>query len=127
MGNQREPTTPEQQFGLRLRLLREQRGWSQQFLADQVATWTGSPHHFTAVSKTEAGIRTVRLNEAVTIAAVFGTTVDAMVSADVDPVAAALQRVEDNITETRQQLAELGELRDRLVNRLTERGDEHHG
>jgi len=66
--------TPEEAAGRQVRLLRNGRGWNQQEIADRMQLYG---HHWvqTTVSKTEDAQRPLRLNEAVSLAAVFQITV----------------------------------------------------
>lgn len=66
-------------FGKRLRVLREQWGYSQEELA-RVMQDAGFKWQQTTTAKTEAGKRPVRLNEAHVLAAHFGVTLDDMLS-----------------------------------------------
>jgi transcriptional regulator with XRE-family HTH domain len=66
--------TPEEAAGRQIRLLRDGRDWNQQELADRMRLY-GHSWVQTTVSKTEDGARPLRLNEAVSLAAVFGIPV----------------------------------------------------
>lgn len=74
-----DPDGAEKVFGKRLRVLREQWGYSQEELA-RVMQDAGFKWQQTTTAKTEAGKRPVRLNEAHVLAAHFGVTLDDMLS-----------------------------------------------
>jgi transcriptional regulator with XRE-family HTH domain len=65
-------------FAKRIRTEREQRGWTQEQLAEQMSSKNGPPMHWTIVAKIESGTRAVRINEAAVFADVFDTSVDAL-------------------------------------------------
>jgi transcriptional regulator with XRE-family HTH domain len=73
------PDGAEKVFGTRLRVLREQWGYSQEELA-RVMQKAGFKWQQTTAAKTEAGKRPVRLNEAHVLAAHFGITINDMLS-----------------------------------------------
>jgi transcriptional regulator with XRE-family HTH domain len=73
------PDGAEKVFGARLRVLREQWGYSQEELA-RVMQNAGFKWQQTTTAKTEAGKRPVRLNEAHVLAAHFGVTINDMLS-----------------------------------------------
>jgi transcriptional regulator with XRE-family HTH domain len=68
--------TADRLFGERLRALREERGMSQQTLVALLVDLGISSWHQTTVGKVEVGTRSVRLAEAIAVAAVFDMTVD---------------------------------------------------
>ncbi|WP_172651135.1 helix-turn-helix domain-containing protein [Rhodococcus opacus] len=80
MGKQRARTVLETRFGNRVRTERESRGWSQKELADRMNDRQPEDAvtraHVTTIAKIEAGDRTVRLDEAVTLATVFEVSLD---------------------------------------------------
>jgi transcriptional regulator with XRE-family HTH domain len=124
MGRQRTRTDLETKFGKRVRTERENREWSQKELADQMNRMqdpvAGTRTHVTTVAKIEAGDRTVRLDEAVTLAKVFEVSLDWMLGTeqehdlayaldrltaaaqrsgvDAEKIAAALQTAEQDVT-----------------------------
>lgn len=61
----------ETHFGIRLRELRQRRGWTQQEVVQRLADH-GLVLHQTAIARIETAARPVRLNEALTLAAVLG-------------------------------------------------------
>ncbi|MFG2671171.1 helix-turn-helix transcriptional regulator [Streptomyces sp. NPDC048445] len=73
------PDGAEKLFGARLRVLREQWGYSQEELS-RVMQKAGFKWQQTTTAKTEAGKRPVRLNEAHVLAAHFGVSIDDMLS-----------------------------------------------
>jgi transcriptional regulator with XRE-family HTH domain len=79
------------QFGRRLRVLREERGVSQQALAAALAPLGITTWHQTTVGKIEAGSRAVRLTEALAVAELFATTVDELLE-DPDSASARSHR-----------------------------------
>jgi transcriptional regulator with XRE-family HTH domain len=62
--------TPEEAAARQIRLLRTGRGWTQQEVADRMRLY-GHAWLQTTVSKTEDGTRPLRLNEIVSLTAVF--------------------------------------------------------
>ncbi|MFC9768336.1 helix-turn-helix domain-containing protein [Rhodococcus jostii] len=74
--------TAESRFGLRVRLERESRKWSQAELAQRVSE-LGVMMHPTTITKIESRDgdrpRSIRLDEAHALAQVFGTSVDALI------------------------------------------------
>ena len=67
----------ERAIGVKIRQLREQRGWSQADLSDRLANY-GWQLHQTNISKLEAGRRPMRVAEAAALAAVFGLPIVAL-------------------------------------------------
>lgn len=67
----------ERVFAARVREERERRGWSQATLAGKLAE-AGLTLHSTAITRIESGERGVSLDDAATIAEVFGLSVSAM-------------------------------------------------
>ncbi|MFW6186523.1 MAG: helix-turn-helix domain-containing protein [Actinomycetota bacterium] len=67
-------------FGRNMRAHRERRGWSQSELARQMANAGWPKYSQVAVSRTEDGTRMVRLDEALALSRILGTTVDAMLA-----------------------------------------------
>jgi transcriptional regulator with XRE-family HTH domain len=68
----------DQRFGERVKDEREARGWSQADMAKMLFDKGIKPMHPTTVAKIEAGVRSVRINEAVGIADLFGVSVDSL-------------------------------------------------
>lgn len=77
MGNQ---SVLEEQFRKRLRELREERGWSQDQLANMLHDKGFDWLIKTTISKIEAGKRNVRIDEAVAIADLFQLPLDVLLS-----------------------------------------------
>ena len=67
----------DDQFGKRIKGLRERRRLSQTQMAAML-TRRKTPMHATTLAKIEAGTRSVRINEAVALAELFDVTVDAL-------------------------------------------------
>lgn len=68
----------DQRFGERVKDERETRAWSQADMAKMLVDKGIKPMHPTTVAKIEAGDRSVRINEAVGIADLFGVSVDSL-------------------------------------------------
>lgn len=75
--------TAEDVVGRRVKALRVARGWSQQELATRMRD-QGQPWRQTTVAKTEAADRPIRVNEAASLAAVFGITVGDLLTVPID-------------------------------------------
>ena len=103
--------TPEETAGRELRRLREARRWSQEETARRMGAY-GYDFHQTAIAKTEAGQRPLRLNEAAAFACLFGvaladllTAVPGMTDGELEGQAAArLARLEDQVARAREAL-----------------------
>lgn len=74
------PRTPEETFIERMRRFRTVRGWTQSFLADWVRV-EGIDLRDEVVTRIETGQRSVRLNEAVAIAAALRVPLADMLTA----------------------------------------------
>lgn len=102
---------PEEAAGRELRRLREARRWSQEQVARRMDAY-GYDFHQTAIAKTEAGQRPLRLNEAVAFACLFGVTlaglltdVPGMTARELEAQASArAARLEDQIARAREAL-----------------------
>lgn len=79
-----ENQTPEQQFGARVRELREQREMTQAGLA-QVLESRGIRLDPSAIARLEKGQRSIRLDEAVAIGTVLDMTVDELLRPALPP------------------------------------------
>lgn len=99
---------PERIFGRRMKEERERRGWKQADLADRL-TKAGVPVIASAISKSEAGHRLVRLSEAVAIAAALGLPLSALLT--------DTSGREDRIAELRAEAARLSEESDDALRR----------
>ncbi len=66
----------DQRFGQELKRRREERGWTQPQMADLLSERGIAPMHGTTIAKIEAGIRSVRINEAVGIANLLDVSLD---------------------------------------------------
>ncbi|WOX09164.1 helix-turn-helix transcriptional regulator [Streptomyces sp. N50] len=75
--------TAEDVVGRRVKALRLARGWSQQELATRMKD-QGQPWRQTTVAKTEAADRPIRVNEAASLAAVFGITISDLLTVPID-------------------------------------------
>jgi transcriptional regulator with XRE-family HTH domain len=68
----------DDRFGDRLKAERERRGWTQPELAMMLSDKGIEPMHATTIAKIEAARRSVRINEAVGIADLFGVSLDSL-------------------------------------------------
>ena len=68
----------DDRFGNRLKAERERRGWTQPELAQMLSNKGIEPMHATTIAKIEAVRRSVRINEAVGIADLFGVSLDSL-------------------------------------------------
>lgn len=93
--------TPEELAGHELRRLRTVRGWSQEEVARRMAEY-GYDWHQTTVGRTEAATRPLRLNEAVSLAALFGIPVTQMLA----PIMVDVPELDGEIQELRERWAE---------------------
>ncbi|MBA8920414.1 helix-turn-helix transcriptional regulator [Nesterenkonia jeotgali] len=84
--------TPEENFCVNMKLLRESKGWSQADLAEALRP-LGLDLHRQTIQKIESLIRPVKLNEAHAIAQALGDHVDEMVSSP------ALRFMSDELTD----------------------------
>lgn len=101
--------TSEQTFARRVRELREQREWSQTLLAANLALSHGIKLDGTAITRIEKGARSIRLDEAVALAKVFGMTVDEMLRPAL-PVDEQIKQAERQVERSQWRAAEaLGE------------------
>ncbi|OBF96439.1 hypothetical protein A5790_05260 [Mycobacterium sp. 852002-51152_SCH6134967] len=66
----------DERFGDWLKAERTRRGWSQPQLADMLTDEGIAPMHATTIAKIESASRSVRINEAVGIANLFGASLD---------------------------------------------------
>lgn len=66
----------DQRFGEWLRAERVRRGWTQPQLADMLNDRGIAPMHTTTIAKIESAGRSVRINEAVAVADLFGASLD---------------------------------------------------
>ncbi len=76
--------TPDQLFGLAVKKLREEQGWSMSEFADILSDGGLSNFHPTTIGRMERGERPVRLSEAVMIARVFRVSVDELIDEPYD-------------------------------------------
>jgi transcriptional regulator with XRE-family HTH domain len=76
----------EKRVGQQLRRLREERGWSQQKMAQQVAALGGRYAKWRQgmIDKSEKGQRPIRVNELFDLAGVFGVGPEVLLAFDVD-------------------------------------------
>lgn len=97
MGNQK---WSDDQFGSRVRRGREDRRWSQAEMAKMLCDNGIEPMHATTIAKIEGGTRSVRINEALGIADLFGVSLDVLMGrnnepADTDHLAFSLRLLRD--------------------------------
>lgn len=108
MSEERTPQAPaasdDDRFAENMRVLREQRGWSQGEMARQMQRAGWPNFHQTTVSRIEKGERPVRVSEARGIAAVLGSTLDQMIEspATVSKFAEVMSRRADLIHQLRE-------------------------
>ena len=69
----------DRDFGKRVKAHRSDRGWTQPQMAKMLSDNGIYPMHSTTIAKIEAGERSVRINEAVGIAELFGVSLDSFV------------------------------------------------
>lgn len=72
--NVTQPLLPEAVLAQQIKVLRSERGWSQQDLAQHMSNEYGLKWHQTTVAKIEAGSRPIGLNEAAALASAFQIT-----------------------------------------------------
>lgn len=65
-------------FGQQLKRMRDEKGWTQPQMADLLSEKGITPMHATTIAKIEAGVRSVRINEAVGIADLLDVPLDAL-------------------------------------------------
>ncbi|KAB8196813.1 helix-turn-helix domain-containing protein [Nonomuraea phyllanthi] len=70
-------------FGVRVRELRQARGWSQEELADRLTQQAGLQFHQTQIGKVESGTRPIRLNEAAALALIFNVPLQDLIGSSV--------------------------------------------
>ncbi|MBB5161596.1 helix-turn-helix domain-containing protein [Mycobacterium sp. AZCC_0083] len=75
----------DDRFGERVKQGRTDGGWSQAEMAKLLADNGVQPMHATTIAKIEAGDRSVRINEAVGIADLFGVSLDTLMGRSVGP------------------------------------------
>jgi transcriptional regulator with XRE-family HTH domain len=78
-GSTEKPLTPEEAAGQELRHLRIARGWSQEEVAQRMSAY-GYDWHQTLIGRIEAAQRPLRLNEAVDLAALFGVSLEMLLT-----------------------------------------------
>lgn len=87
--------TPEQFAGRRVATLRNERGWTQQELAERLAQ-LGHEMHQTTVAKLESGRRPIRLNELIALATLLEVPATSLMPQDGAPSAYEVARLEAN-------------------------------
>ena len=94
---------PEELAGKELERLRNERGWSQEYVARSMGA-RGFTWHQTTVGRTERAQRPLRLNEAVALAALFGVPLHSLLS----PTAMRAAEIDQEIarSETEQKMFE---------------------
>jgi transcriptional regulator with XRE-family HTH domain len=68
----------DERFGQQLKRMRDEKGWTQPQMADLLSGKGIAPMHGTTIAKIEAGVRSVRINEAVGIAELLDVSLDAL-------------------------------------------------
>lgn len=81
----------DSQFGERVKRARGDRGWSQPEMANRLREAGIEPMHTTTLAKIEAGVRSVRINEAAGIADLLGISLDALLGRAAGPADNDLQ------------------------------------
>jgi transcriptional regulator with XRE-family HTH domain len=99
---------PEKQIGQRITQLRTELGWSQQKLADQMKALGGRYANWRQgmIDKTEKGLRPLRVNEVVDLAAVLGVPPEFLFGPMVAGLDSAALKAKITETETALQAAE---------------------
>lgn len=124
--------TPEQQFGARLRELREHYDLTQAALAKRLDD-RGVKLDPSAIARLEKGLRSIRLNEAVTIASVMQMNVDELLRPALPPdeqVAQAKKQIDRTWWRSLAAAAEYDSAEERLrglQKRLAEQGGDTDG
>jgi transcriptional regulator with XRE-family HTH domain len=75
----------DDQFGSRVKRGREERRWSQAEMAKMLCDRGVEPMHATTIAKIEGGTRSVRINEALGIADLFGISLDTLMGRANEP------------------------------------------
>lgn len=75
-------TENDSRYGRRLRVLREERGWTQAFVVARLQELGASHMNASTLSRVESGTRPVRLAEAKVFSTLFGATLDDLTSED---------------------------------------------
>jgi transcriptional regulator with XRE-family HTH domain len=91
---------PEEVAGQELRHLRMARGWSQEHVAEQMKAY-GYDWHQTLIGRIEAAQRPLRLNEAVHLAALFGVSLEMLLTRTQRELDA--EKLRERIAELREQ------------------------
>jgi transcriptional regulator with XRE-family HTH domain len=97
--------TPEQLAGRKLRLLRQQRGWSQQDVMERMRAYGYRWSHAT-VTRLEAATRPIRLNELADLAALYGVPVVQLLEAGAPDDLDALEREIEELAAKRRAVRE---------------------
>ncbi len=79
-------------FGLRIKQLREARGWRQDELAQRLGSALGKKIDPTTITRLEGGKRPVPLEEAVILAEMFGTDLNQLTAAEEHPLVGRILR-----------------------------------
>lgn len=85
---------PEEIVGEEVRHLRKARGWSQEELARRMVGAGFGTWHQSTVGRTETADRPLRLNEAVALAELFGTSLTGLM----EPIRMSLEEIDEEIT-----------------------------
>ena len=118
----------ERMFGVRVKDLRQARGWTQGDLAQRL-TAAGYPMHQTTVAKMEGGSRPTNVGEVAALAAIFGIPIGSVFSEVEDEDArttAAMARLFDRWESARQESIRASKLRDEAFRELSRFVQEHH-
>ena len=107
------------QLSRRIRVEREHRGWSQTQMAEMLDS-RHTPMHWTTISKIEKGVRSVRVDEAVAIADLFGITITALMGRGGTSESDLLWAVSRLCSTAGKLAAELAGLHTRLTNEIND-------
>ncbi len=100
----------DSQFGKRVKAERERHSWTQEELAKMLSDKGIRPMHAVTIAKIESGYRSVRINEALGLADLFGASLDALLGHTTDPrddQAYALLGLADTAKRSARQVADI--------------------
>jgi len=108
----------DDRLGNRIKVERENRGWSQVDMANMLSDNGIQPMHPTTVAKIEAGTRSVRINEAVGIADLFEVSLDSLLDRKPRAKRSDVTRRLDALTQRVQELNSRVYTLDKQVNQM---------
>jgi transcriptional regulator with XRE-family HTH domain len=106
--------TPEELVGEQLRQLRKARGWSQEDVARKMSA-LGFGMHQSTVGRLESAQLPLRLNEAIALASLYGTSLDALLGGTTGMDAETL---DEEIRKTEEQLRQAADEHQEIWRRL---------